>query len=160
MLKFVSYLQMQASAVVCWLCWNAFNFWTFHSLAVSLLTARLNIQKFYMVLALCWIVVWIWEQTAVIFLYVINWVVCITVVKCLQRGTGRLVIQSWLHLVLKRLNEIQSLTAWKSYIVCFQRPWHCGWWLSSIMFRPSWPSVRPSTWNNSVSTERILWNFV
>ena len=31
--------------------------------------------------------VWIWEQTAIISLYSINWLVCITETECLLRGT-------------------------------------------------------------------------
>ena len=31
--------------------------------------------------------VWIWEQTAIISLYNINWLVCITETGCLLRGT-------------------------------------------------------------------------
>ena len=31
--------------------------------------------------------VWIWEQTAIISLYNINWLVCITETVCLLRGT-------------------------------------------------------------------------
>ena len=31
--------------------------------------------------------VWIWEQTAIISLYNINWLVCITETECLLRGT-------------------------------------------------------------------------
>ena len=31
--------------------------------------------------------VWIWEQTAIISLYSINWLVCITQTECLLRGT-------------------------------------------------------------------------
>jgi hypothetical protein len=31
--------------------------------------------------------VWIWEQTAIIFLYTINWLVCITETECLLCGT-------------------------------------------------------------------------
>ena len=30
---------------------------------------------------------WIWEQTAIISLYIINWLVCITEAECLLRGT-------------------------------------------------------------------------
>jgi hypothetical protein len=33
--------------------------------------------------------VWIWEQTAIISLYSINWLVCITESECLLRGTDR-----------------------------------------------------------------------
>ena len=32
--------------------------------------------------------VWIWEQTAIISLYSIDWLVCITETECLLRGTG------------------------------------------------------------------------
>ena len=53
---------------------------TFYSLAVSLRTARFNIQKFYMVLTLCCFVR-ISEQTAAFALYVINWLVFITIVE-------------------------------------------------------------------------------
>ena len=31
--------------------------------------------------------VWIWEQTAIISVYNINWLVCITETQCLLRGT-------------------------------------------------------------------------
>jgi len=31
--------------------------------------------------------VWIWEQTAIISLYSVNWLVCITEAECLLRGT-------------------------------------------------------------------------
>jgi hypothetical protein len=40
--------------------------------------------------------VWIWEQTAIIFLYSINWLVCITNGECLLRGTsGMSIIQGF-----------------------------------------------------------------
>jgi len=47
-----------------------------------------NIQQFY-VLPTQFIYVWIWEQTAIISLYNINWLVCITDTDavCLLRGT-------------------------------------------------------------------------
>jgi hypothetical protein len=32
--------------------------------------------------------VWIWEQTAIIFLYSINWLVCITVTECVYCAVG------------------------------------------------------------------------
>jgi hypothetical protein len=53
----------------------------FYSLAVSLRTARFNIQKFHMVLAVLWEFVRISEQTETFALYVINWLVFITVVE-------------------------------------------------------------------------------
>ena len=49
---------------------------------------QFNIQQFY-VLPTQFIYVWIWEQTAIISLYNINWLVCITDTDavCLLRGT-------------------------------------------------------------------------
>ena len=45
---------------------------------------QFNIQQFYVLLAqtvfMCF--VWIWEQTAIISLYSINWLVCITETEC------------------------------------------------------------------------------
>jgi len=52
----------------------------FQSLAVSLRTARFNIQKFYMVLALHWVFCTD-LKTATYALYSINWLVFITVVE-------------------------------------------------------------------------------
>jgi len=46
--------------------------------------------------------VWIWEQTAIISLYSINWLVCIAEMECLLRGTDWVFIyNSWLSQVLK-----------------------------------------------------------
>ena len=36
--------------------------------------------------------VWIWEQTAIISLYNINWLICVTETECLLRGTDCLCI--------------------------------------------------------------------
>ena len=40
-----------------------------------------------------WVIcfIWIWEQTAIISLYNINWLVCITETECLLRGTDWMV---------------------------------------------------------------------
>jgi hypothetical protein len=54
---------------------------TSKSLAVSLRTTRFSNQNFYMVLALRWVFLRISEQTATFALYIINWLVFITVVK-------------------------------------------------------------------------------
>ena len=49
-------------------------------------STRLNIQQFYVLSTQC-ICVWISEQTAIISLYTINWLVLITESVCLLRGT-------------------------------------------------------------------------
>jgi hypothetical protein len=54
---------------------------TLYNLAVSLRTTKSIIQKFYMVLALLWVFCTVSEQTATFALYVINWLVFITVVE-------------------------------------------------------------------------------
>ena len=41
--------------------------------------------------------VWIWEQTAIISLYSINWLVCITETECLLRGTDWIFKCNWGH---------------------------------------------------------------
>ena len=46
---------------------------------------QFNIQQFYVLPTQCF--VWIWEQTAIISLYNINWLVFITETECLLRGT-------------------------------------------------------------------------
>ena len=50
---------------------------------------QFNIQQFYVLptqtLFMCF--VWIWEQTAIISLYSISWLVCITETVCLLSGT-------------------------------------------------------------------------
>ena len=49
---------------------------------------QFNIQQFYVLphsVFMCF--VWISEQTAIISLYNINWLVCITEIECLLRGT-------------------------------------------------------------------------
>ena len=49
---------------------------------------QFNIQQLYFCphnVFMCF--VWIWEQTAIISLYSINWLVCITETECLLRGT-------------------------------------------------------------------------
>jgi hypothetical protein len=48
---------------------------------VTVCTARFNIQQFYVLPTQC-ICVWIWEQTAIISLYSINWLVFITETEC------------------------------------------------------------------------------
>ena len=47
-------------------------------------TTRINIQQFYVLATQCIFMcfVWIWEQTAIISLYSINWLVCITETEC------------------------------------------------------------------------------
>ena len=47
---------------------------------VTICTARFNIQQFHVLPTMCF--VWIWEQTAIISLYNINWLVCITETEC------------------------------------------------------------------------------
>ena len=44
--------------------------------------------------------VWIWEQTAIISLYSINWLVFITETECLLRGTDWIFISSQVNLSL------------------------------------------------------------
>jgi hypothetical protein len=50
---------------------------TLYSQVVSVYTARFNIQQFHVLPTQC-IFVWISEQTAIISLYRINWLICIT----------------------------------------------------------------------------------
>jgi len=54
--------------------------------------------------------VWIWEQTAIISLYSINWLVCITETECLLRGTDWIFIYNsgWFRL-LKELNKNDNI---------------------------------------------------
>jgi hypothetical protein len=54
---------------------------TFQSLAVSLRTARFSIQKLYFVFALRWVVYTDIRTDSDFTLYVINWMVFITVVE-------------------------------------------------------------------------------
>jgi hypothetical protein len=65
------------------------KFLTINEPSVTVYTTNLNIQQFYVLpthtLYLCF--VWISEQTAIISLYSINWLVCITETECLLRGT-------------------------------------------------------------------------
>ena len=50
---------------------------------VTICTTMLNIHKFYVLPTHCIMCfVWIWEQTAIISLYGINWLVCITETEC------------------------------------------------------------------------------
>ena len=49
--------------------------------------SQFNIQQFYVLPTQCMCFVWISEQTAIISLYNINWLVCITETECLLRGT-------------------------------------------------------------------------
>ena len=75
--------------------WNILNavhlhgVWTLHhgrnvsSPVVTLYTTRFNIQQFYVLPTLCvYVSVWISEQTAIISLYSINWLVFITKTEC------------------------------------------------------------------------------
>jgi hypothetical protein len=56
---------------------------TINSLKPSDLTAMFNIHKFYVLPTQCiYVFVWISEQTAIISLYNINWLVCITETEC------------------------------------------------------------------------------
>jgi len=47
-----------------------------------------NIQQFYVLPTQCICFVWLWEQTAIISLHSINWLVCITDGVCILRGTS------------------------------------------------------------------------
>jgi len=68
---------------------------TFQSLAVSLRTARFNVQKFYMVLALRWVFCkHISEQAATLALYIINWLVFITFLESVYSAV-------WTHSLYK-----------------------------------------------------------
>jgi len=60
-------------------------FLTCYSLAVSLRTTRSNIQKFYMVLAFLW--VFCKDLRTVVFaVYIINWLIFITVVESIYNA--------------------------------------------------------------------------
>jgi len=48
---------------------------------------QFNIQQLYVLPTHCMCFVWISEQTAIISLYNINWLLCITDAVCLLRGT-------------------------------------------------------------------------
>ena len=48
---------------------------------------QFSIQQFYVLPTQCVCFVWIWEQIAIISLYSINWLICITETECLLRGT-------------------------------------------------------------------------
>jgi hypothetical protein len=48
---------------------------------------QFNIQQFYVLSTQSMCFVWIWEQTAIISLHSINWLVFITETECLLRGT-------------------------------------------------------------------------
>jgi len=49
---------------------------------------QFNIQHFYFLPTQCiYVFCVVWEQTAIISLYSINWLVCITEMECLLRGT-------------------------------------------------------------------------
>ena len=77
---------------------------TFQSLAVALLTTRFNIKKLYMVLALRWVFC-IYPRTDSDFaLNVIKCLGFISVMECLQSGTGWFHIKSRLHFLFKNLS--------------------------------------------------------
>ena len=59
---------------------------------------------------------WIWEQTAIISLYSINWLVCITDGECLLRGTDRIFIYT--HII--QMNQFPE------YEICTLRAVHCS----------------------------------
>ena len=67
---------------------------------------QFNIQQLYHsthTVFMCF--VFVWEQTATYATYSINWLVFITDMKCLQRGTDWVFTQSSLHFVCKGLNK-------------------------------------------------------
>jgi hypothetical protein len=53
--------------------------------------------------------VWIWEQTAIISLYSINWLVFITETKCLLRGTDWVFIYNACFVCISEQTAIISL---------------------------------------------------
>jgi hypothetical protein len=55
---------------------------TLQRLVVTICTTRFTVHKFYVLPTQCMCFVWISEQTAIISLYSINWLVCITEMEC------------------------------------------------------------------------------
>jgi hypothetical protein len=55
---------------------------TLYIQVVTICTTRFNIQQFYVLPTQCICFVWIWEQTEIISLYSINWLVFITETEC------------------------------------------------------------------------------
>jgi len=53
--------------------------------------------------------VWIWEQTAIISLYNINWLVFITETECLLRGTDWIFIYSQFNIQQSNVLPTQSI---------------------------------------------------
>jgi len=57
--------------------------------------------------------VWIWEQTAIISLYSINWLVCITETECLLRGTD------WIFIYRQfNIQQFHVLPTHNIYVFC------------------------------------------
>ena len=60
--------------------------------------------------------VWIWEQTAIISLYSINWLVCITETECLLRGTNWVFKSDIYTFVLKGLKYYRLFSETAVYV--------------------------------------------
>jgi len=80
--------------------------------------------------------VFIWEQTATCATYSTNWLVFITEMKCLQRGTDWVFKQSSLRFVFKRLNKTSldsfiRLFVRNSALQCEKLWWH-KWWSRTV----------------------------
>jgi hypothetical protein len=104
---------------------------TFWSLLVTGCTNKLNIlttvRSVHTVFTrTCMCFVFVWEQTATCATYSINWLVFITEMKCLQRGTDWAFKWSSLRSVFWRLTNAISGTARVPHVAVswFVRPWY------------------------------------
>jgi hypothetical protein len=106
--------------------------------------------------------VWVWEQTAIISLYNINWLVCITETKCLLRGTDWIFVyisSSRVGCSLRISSENSISTRFDSK--CFseiqflREPWYHFRAHKSLQLVP-WASWVQSTPCHSISLRSIL----